>query len=123
MKHVSPSLRFRAIIASAALAATLGPLAAHAQEPSKLNADTAAAIAAWRKASVALVDAPFREIVADSYTGQASTSNADWFSKAMSRRAVAEQTAFASLDPATASLITAYYEQADSGQPDSVQDS
>jgi hypothetical protein len=50
-------------------------------------------------------------MVAASYGNQAVTTDGEWFNKAMVKRAIAEQAAWSTLDPAAVALIENYYQQ------------
>lgn len=106
MSTRSLSFRFRVIVATGAVLAALGPLAAYAQVVPAPDEATANAIATWRMATVASVDPAFHDVVAASYGQQ---SDMDLSNEAVIKRAAAEQAAFATLDPASVALIEAYY--------------
>lgn len=100
----------RVLVVSAALfAAFVGPGGVYAQSVPSPDTTTAAALAMWRSNSVSLVDPLFRDIVTASYADQLITADPAWVAKAMKARAIAEQTAFSALDPASAKLIDAYF--------------
>lgn len=100
-------IRIRALLASAAIVAALGPLAAvQAQE---VPDATAAALAHWRASTLARVDPSLHDVVAAMYMDQPvdpAVSNA-----AAAAKAVAEQAALIDLSKAEQVAIESYFSQ------------
>lgn len=100
-------IRIRALLASAAIVAALGPLAAvQAQE---VPDATAAALAHWRASALARVDPSLHDVVAAMYMDQPvdpAVSNA-----AAAAKAVAEQAALLDLSKAEQVAIESYFSQ------------
>lgn len=102
--------RLRMLLASGALIAAFGPLAAHATPTPAADPSTSDAINNWRAHALALVPAVYQDVVAGSYTDEVVTNDPKWFNKAMVARAAAESSAFAQLDTQSIALIEAYFQ-------------
>jgi hypothetical protein len=79
---------------------------------------TAAAIAKWRSTALTLVPAAFQDVVAESYLGQVTSTDAGWVSQAIIVRQNAEQAALAMLDKESVSLIESYCDWVAADQSD-----
>jgi hypothetical protein len=105
------------MLVSGMLLAAIGvPGGVNAQVSSPDSA-TVAAIAKWRSTALTLVPAAFQDVVAASYLGQVTGTDAQWVSQAIIVRQNAEQAAFAMLDKDSVILIESYYDSVSEGQP------
>ena len=112
-------IRLRTIVVSAVLVAALGVQGGvAAAQVSSPDPATAAAITKWRSMALSMVPAVFQDVVAASYEGQVTSTDAGWVSQAMIVRQNAEQAAFATLDRESVNLIESYYEAAMGDQSD-----
>lgn len=104
-------LRIRALLASVALVAAFGPLAAvHAQSVTAPDSATAAAIALWHDRALAHVAPALHDSLAAMYADQPISDLAAANATA-GAKALAEQAAMVELDPTSQQLIKNYYSQ------------
>lgn len=102
-------LRVRALLASAAIVAAFGPLAAVHAQTLPLDTATANAITAWHVAALNRVNPSYRDALTAMYSDQAVDPAT--VSAAATAKVTAEQAAVADLDRNSQALIENYYGQ------------